>query len=216
MRKQAQDLTLLARNPVPLQGQKGWSIWQQLSQLTRQPLLKTSILMVKKTHDLWLRKHGKYQEIQVQGTKHRCSVNYKTAKCECWLTFPCRHRFPSFWARDGNVIQSQPWPSQWDIPGPAEQAVRPGWRGPSSISSLCRQTQCWREEITVFPLYDLHGVAEGFKTASPTDWEAGRLGTPSLRVLFASVTGCESDENKSFPALPLPCLPTCSRSEVVG
>lgn len=63
------------------------------------------------------------------------------------------------------------------------------------------QSQCGREEIAALPFYDLHAVAEGFKTASQIT-----QGGPTLREAFSSCficfchSFCGSDEDKSFLA----------------
>lgn len=107
--------------------------------------------------------------------------------------------------RDGNAL-SVPTTAQPMKPArPAKWGVKTCYKSPSSISSLCCQSWCGREEIAAFPFYDLHAVTEGFKTASLTT-QGGQVvggttwGKRSLHVLFASVTVCESNEDKPFLA----------------
>lgn len=106
--------------------------------------------------------------------------------------------------------------SQWNSPGPAQRGVKTCRSVPSSINSPCCQSQRAERKLHPSHFYDLHAVAEGFKTACPTE-EAGCFGKPSLQVLFASVT-VHVDMMKTSPfwQLTLPGLPSCSRSEAGG
>ena len=87
---------------------------------------------------------------------------------------------------------------------------------PSSINSVCHQSQRRREEIASVLFYDLHVVLKDLKQPAPPG-EGGYSGKPFLHVLFASVA-VSVEVMKTSPSWQwtLLGLPTCSRSGVKG
>lgn len=128
------------------------------------------------------------QKIQVQGTKHKCSVHYKTLQnvsggCYCLLGTICQVSEP----RDANTTSAPTTAQPLKYP-------RPSWARSQDMLEWCplppsipHAASARREEIATLPFYGIHAVLKDLEQPAWPTRGAGSFGKPSPHVLFASL-----------------------------